>query len=442
MSSTKLTRRKFLSQTTKTAAGAIITPNIITSAALGDESTPPASDRVVMGHIGVGAQGGALLHNFMRLTDCQSIAVCDCFEDRRDEGVQRIDRNYADLKRSGTWKGGKAYRDFRELLARDDIDAVVIATPDHWHVPIALAAARAGKDTYVEKPLGLCISWNKALQEAIHRQGTVFQYGTHQRASQRCALGCELVVNGRIGEIKEIHVEAPCGSGDGGSMKEIPVPEGFDYDMWLGPAPRSPYTKDRCMNGGASFVYDNSIGFLGGWGAHPLDIMHWVYPHIPVEYEGTGKILTEGLFDVVDKWDIQGRFANDVKFTFKGSDEDGSGPDTDKTKFVGEEGWVAVSRAVLDAHPKSLLSSTIKPDEIHLYREGDHYQNFINAIKTRSEAESPIGSAVQSDLISHLSDIAIRTGRKIQWDPVREEIVGDEVASRMMIRSMRSPWHV
>ncbi len=440
MSGTKLTRRRFLSQTTKTAAGAIIAPNIITSSALGDASTPPASERIAVGHIGVGGQGGGLLRNFLGLPDCQVIGISDCFKDRRDAGVQLANDAYADRNGSGSWNGCEAYADFRDLLARDDLDAVVVATPDHWHVPIGLAAARAGKDMYIEKPLGLAIKWNKALRKAVKRHGRVFQYGTQQRGSRRCAFGCELVVNGRIGEIKEIHVESPCGFGPGGSAEPIPVPEGFDYAMWLGPAPLSPYTRDRCTNDGAWFVYDNSVGFLGGWGSHPLDLMHWVYPQVPVEYEGTGNIPKEGLFDVVDTWDVKGRFANGVPFTFKAFNQDETFPDTDKTKFVGEEGWVAVSRAVLDAEPKSLLTSLIKPDEIHLYREGGHYEDFLNAIKTRSNAESPIDSAVQTDFISHLSDIAIRTGRRITWDPEKEEIVDDEIATRMMDRPMRSPW--
>jgi len=347
MGSDELTRRRFLSQTTKATVGAIIAPTVITSAALGNASRPPASERITFGHIAVGGRGGgSLLPSFLSLSDCQSLAVCDCFEDRRDAKVQQVNSAYAGLKNSGTWKGCEAYRDFRDLLARDDIDAVVIATPDHWHVPIALAAARAGKDMYVEKPLGLCINQNKVLREAIHRYGNVFQYGTQQRCeSPHCAFACELVQNGRLGEIKEIHVAAPYQQKGtvAGSTEEIPVPEGFDYDMWLGPAPMSPYTKDRCTRWGSWHVYDNSIGFLGGMGAHPLDIMHWGYPQIPVEYEGTGVIPTEGLFDTVIKWDVHGRFANGVKFTFKGLTLDDK-PDSDKTTFVGEDGWVAASR--------------------------------------------------------------------------------------------------
>jgi len=213
-----------------------------------------------------------------------------------------------------------------------------------------------------------------------------------------------------------------------------PLPEGFNYDLWLGPAPESPYTVDRCTNLGTYHVYDNALGFIAGWGAHPLDIMHWGYPQIPVEYQGTGTIPLEGLFNTVTNWTIRGRFADGALFTFK------DGPD--KTTFVGEEGWIAASRETIEANPKNLLTAVLKPGEIHLLQNANHYQNFIDCVKSRRPPASPIGSAVQSDFVSHLSDIAIRTGRTIHWDPIREEIIGDEMASRMLSRPMRSPWRL
>jgi hypothetical protein len=179
-------------------------------------------------------------------------------------------------------------------------------------------------------------------------------------------------------------------------------------------------------------VYDNSLGFIAGWGAHPLDVMHWGYPHIPVEYEGTGFIPRSGLFSTVTNWTIRGRFADGTLFSFK------DGPD--RTTFVGEQGWVAASRGGIEAHPGSLLEVVIKPGEIHLLQNTNHYQDFVDCVASRRTPSSPIDSAVQSDFVSHLSDIAIRTGRRIQWDPSREEIVGDEMASAMLIRPMRSPW--
>jgi len=420
-------RRSFLKTTARMAAGSFAIPYVITSTAFGQGNIPPASERVTVGHIGVGGQGSGLLRGFLGVDHCQSVAVCDAFQSRREIRAQQIDKHYADRIGKAGYGRCAMFEDFRELLAREDIDAVVIATPDHWHVPIALAATRAGKDIYVEKPLGLSIRQNKAIRTAVRQYGNIFQYGTQQRSfNQHCGFACELLKNSYLGALKEINVVAP-GGAEGGSTEPIPVPEGFNYDLWLGPAPKSPYTKDRCTNKGTWYVYDNALGFIAGWGAHPLDVMHWGYPHIPVEYEGTGVIPTQGLFDTIKTWDIRGRFASGVKFTFK----DG-GPD--RTTFVGEEGWVSAGRGGIEASSKSLLSVKIKPDQIHLLKSTNHYRGFIDSVKSRSTPVSPIESAVQSDFISHLSDIAVRTGRKITWDPAKEEIIGDAMAKRLMHR--------
>jgi len=282
----------------------------------------------------------------------------------------------------------------------------------------------------------LSIEQNKAMRAAVHRYGAVFQYGTQQRSfSQHCGFACELVRNGYIGEVKAVHVIAPNGA-TGGDPTPQPVPEGFDYDLWLGPAPVTPYTHDRVIGTGRFHIYDYALGFIAGWGAHPLDIAHWGYPHIPVEYEGTGRIPTEGLFDTVVDWDVRGRYASGAEFTLK--------PGSDLTTFVGTKGWVAAGRGrqTLAAEPASLLDVKIKPDEIHLLQEKNHYADFLNCVLSRRTPASNIDSAVQSDFISHLGDICIRTGRKIKWDPVKETIVGDEAASRMTRRPMRAPWTI
>ncbi|MHC4200706.1 MAG: Gfo/Idh/MocA family protein [Planctomycetota bacterium] len=417
-----LTRRRFL-KGAAAAAGAAALPAIVPSSAFG------ASDRIALAHIGVGGRGGSLLGGFVGLGDCRIVATCDLFKSRREGRAGQVNGRY----RSQVCK---PYRDFREVLARDDIDAVVIATPDHWHVPIAMAAARAGKDMYVEKPLGVAAEWNFALRETLRRYGIIFQYGTQQRSSRHCRFGCELVRNGRIGKIQRIEVVAPGGRA-GGSTTPIPVPADLDYDMWLGPAPWSPYTKDRCTSNGTYFVYDNSLGFIAGWGAHPLDILLWGSDPdnlVPVEFEGTGRIPTDGLFDTITSWDVRCKYANGVEMRFT--------PGGDSTKWIGEKGWVRVRRGGLSTEPKSLMKSTIGPDEIHLVASRNHGQNFLDAVKTRTPAVSPIESSVDSDTISHLSDIAVRTGRKIRWDPKKEKIIGDEGAARMLNRAMRSPWRL
>jgi hypothetical protein len=196
----------------------------------------------------------------------------------------------------------------------------------------------------------------------------------------------------------------------------------------------TPYTHDRVFGTGRWFIYDYALGFIAGWGAHPLDIAHWGYPHVPVEYEGTGVIPTQGLFDTVVHWDVRGRYASGVEFTLK--------PGGDLTTFVGTEGRVAPSRGGITAEPASLLKVKIKAEQIHLLQDNHHYQNFLNAVLSRKTPASDIDSAVQSDIISHLGDICIRTRRKIKWDEKTEQIVGDPQASRMLSRAMRAPWRL
>jgi len=407
MNEIRINRRHLL----KGAAAAIAAPYVITSTALGNADTPPASGRVTLAHIGFGVRG--LAYDF--LPPCkgvQAVAIADPYRDRREACARLIK--------------GKAYADFREILARDDIDAVTIATPDHWHVPIAILAARAKKDVYGEKPLGLTIEQDLACLKVFRKMGRIFQYGTQQRSIPHCRFGCELVRSGRIGKVHAIEVIAPDGSA-GGSTKEIPVPPTLDYDLWLGPAPVKPYTADRCKNPGHFFIHDYSIGYLAGWGAHPLDIMIWGNDSDlagPMTVEGTGTIPTEGLYDNVLNWDMRVQFGDGVKVTFK--------PGGDSTKFIGSEGWVRVTRGGIDAEPKSLLTSKIGPNDVHLIDSPSHSQNFIDAVKARKPTGAPLDQAVRSDTISQLCDIAVRTKRKITWDPKTSTIVS--------MAEMRAPW--
>ncbi len=433
MAGKRVSRRDFV-------GGGWSAPLIITTRALGGGGVPAASDRIAIAFIGVGTRGGdGLVKHFTKLAECQCLATCDPFTDRREKWAHYIDGVYAERENKGSYKSCATYNDFREMLRRKDIDAVAIATPDHWHVPAAIAAVKAGKDIYVEKPLGLTMRQNLALRKAVNRHKRIFQYGTQQRSMPHLLHGCELVRNGRIGKVHTVEVIAPAGSA-GGKKTPMPVPPGFDYDLWLGPAPMAPYTEDRCIGLGRYFIYDYSIGFLGGWGAHPLDIMQWglgTDDTSPVEYEGTGVIPKEGLFDTVTTWEVHCKYASGVQVKFTSGS-------INLTKFIGPDGWIALSRekARCDAHPKSLLSSKIKPGEIRLHNSPNHYQDFLLSIKSRKPTVNPIESAVRSDTISQLSDIAIRTGRKIRWDPVKEQIIADAEAARMLDRPMRKPWRL
>lgn len=417
----KVARREVLKAA---VIGAIGAPWIVPGRALGRDNAPPPSERVALGHIGVGGQGRYLFGRFQAVAESQSVAVADCYQDRR-ESMAAVCK-------------GKAYADFRDLLARDDIDAVVVATPDHWHVPIAILAAKAGKSTYVEKPLGLSVGHLLACQKAFAEAGVVFQYGTQQRSSANCFLGCEMVRRGAIGKIVALEVDAPNG-GAGGSTAEAPVPAGFDYAMWLGPAPARPYTVDRCKPPGTYWVYDQSIGYLGGWGAHPLDILVWGCDADlsgPVVVEGTGVVPTEGLYDTVYNWDMK-LMLGEVPCTFR--------PGSDRTKFIGTDGWIQVCRdpGQTIASDPALLPAQLAPGETKLLRSTNHYANFVEAVKAAdpSKAVSNLKDAIRSDLISHLCDIAVRTGEKIAWDPAAQKLAeGSDKARGMLARALRAPW--
>ncbi|MFV2068040.1 MAG: Gfo/Idh/MocA family protein [Pirellulales bacterium] len=419
MNDQKLTRRDVLRAGSAAAAG-IAAPYIIPSTALGNADTPPPSERVTLGHIGVGGRGTWLLQQSQVGVGIQSLAVADCYKDHRDSAAAAIQ--------------GRAYSDFRKILDRDDIDAVIIATPDHWHVPIALMAARAGKDAYVEKPLGLALEQDVVCRKVFHEHKRIFQYGTQQREAAHQRFGRGLVRSGKLGELKAIEVKAPNGN-SGGSTAEAPVPSGFDYDRWLGPAPKVPYTIDRCKPSGTYWIYDQSIGYLGGWGAHPLDILVWCYDGDqsgPFTVEGTGVVPTEGLYDTVYNWDMTLEMADGVKITFK--------PGSDSTKFIGSEARLELTRNSIRAFPQDLLPNDLPPNS-HTQNTARHIQVFADAIRSRHGASSPIDDAVRSDVMSHLCDIAVRTGEKITWDPVKQEIIGgSEKAHAMVGRPMRQPW--
>jgi len=421
-----LTRRGFLRRAT--AAGAAISlPAIVPASVLGKNA--PSKD-VAVGSIGVGGRGTGIMLEAAGCPNTKIVAVCDPFEDRREQRAATLNQRY----------GGNVctpYRDLRDLLARDDIDAVTVGTSDHWHVPAALMAVRSGKDVYVEKPLGLSVEQNAAMRREANRYGRVFQYGTQQRSMAHIRFGCELVRNGRLGKIQSVEVTAPSYGFEGGSMEPIPVPKGFDYDLWLGPAPWSPYTKDRCTCWGTYWVLDNAHGFIGGWGAHPLTDMVWALGDdggaVPIEYEGTGKFGT-GLFDAPYDWDIHGRFASGVSFHFT--------PGGDCATIVGDKGRLSISRGGLRAEPTSLLQEKIGPNEARLYNSPSHMGNYLDCVRTRRQTVAPVEVAVLSDNITQLSMIAILTGRKIRWDPVKEEILDDPGASQLLTRAMRSPWHL
>ena len=429
-------RRRFLGA----ALGAVAGAQIIPASALGKGDQPAPSERIAVGCIGLGNRGPMLMKAFLGQSDARVVAVCDVNGQQREQGKSTVDQHYGD-------EGCAAYNDFRELCCRPDIDAVSIASPDHWHVLHSLEAVRNGKDIYTEKALGLSLAQDKALRAACHRYGAVFQWGTQQRSEENFRFGCELVRNGRIGKLETIEVGVPHDFAFPNQPTE-PVPDYLDYDLWLGPAPWAPYTFHRCRPWSKKDSYsiwyhisDYCLGGIGGyWGIHHLDIAQWGHgtDHTgPVEVEGTAEFPEDGLTDCAVSWKIEHTYADGVKMIYTDNEQNKQG-----VTFHGTEGWVFVRRGQIDAHPKSLLSSQIGPDEIHLPKTPGHQREFLDCIKSRKQTVSNIDVAVRSDTISHLTDICTRLRRKVRWNPDTEEIIGDAEAGRMLTRSMRAPWRV
>ncbi len=383
------------------------------------------------------------------MADVHVAAVCDVRESARLRAKNTVDQRYGD-------SACATYSDFRELLARKDIDAIVNATPDHWHVLIALEAARNGKDMYHEKPLGMSVQEAQVLRDEIHRTGRVFQFGTQQRSSYNFRFACELARNKKIGDLKTVVL-----GGVGGGERENPPPEppaepvppGFDYNMWLGPAPWAPYSAQRCSSAWGS-IRDYCLGGISGaWGIHDVDIAQWAANADdtgPIEIEGTGEVPTDGLATAITAWNITHTYANGVKVLHM----DGKAV-RDYAKqngfpelpwmgvlFIGTDGWIFASRNTLRAKPSSLLRIALSPDDLRLYYSNNHARNFVECVLSRRKTICPIESAVRSDTVCHIDDIAVRLGRKLRWDPAREIFLNDQDANRMLVRPMRSPWRL
>ena len=404
------------------AAGAITAPYYVPSTVFGANAP---SERIGIGAIGVGGQGSGNMRSFIGNKQSQVVAVCDV----DDEHMERA-RERAKLSNEHT------YRDFRELLDRKDVDAVSVGTPDHWHMPNSVAAVKAGKDVYCEKPLTLTIRGGRVLADACKRHGRIVQTGSQQRSASNFRFGCELVRNGRIGKVVRVEVGIPGNNRQcKPTWKPEPVPPDFDYDLWLGPAPWAPYHSQRCHYQ-FRFLLDYSGGQVTNWGAHHLDIAQWglgADDSGPIEVIGDGEFPQTGLFTTATRVYFECKYANGVTLICKTGGGGG-------TKFIGTEGWVHVNRGKIDAEPKSLLYSKIKPDEIHLYASRDHKQNFLDCIKTRKQ---PICSAEvghRSSSVCHLGNIAMRLNRRLRWDPKTERFLGDDEANHMTFRPMRSPW--
>lgn len=389
------------------------------------------------------------------------VAVCDLMDVHRRQARERVDRKYGEPTCA-------ELKDFREVLARKDIDAVLVATPDHWHVPVALAAARAGKDIYLEKPMGLAFEEDRLLRQAVQEKKRIFQFGTQQRSSREFQRAVESVRNGRVGNVRTINVWAPA-SRPGGSMAPTAPLAGLDYEFWLGPAPATPYTDGKAADNPATGAWKTwwyhdayALGFIAGWGVHPLDIALWGYPEMmkgPMRLEGRGVYPKQGAGNTAVAWEVMFTFADGVTMNYRGTANEYAerfpmNDFTDWTKrygkieghgtaFEGSAGWVEVHRGGVQASNPALLEPGVAAG-VAAYRarpSDSHQKDWIESIQQRRPAVCGIEESVQADLLCHLADIAARLERPLRFDPVRERFENDDVANaRLALRPMRSPW--
>jgi predicted dehydrogenase len=424
------------------------------------------SNRINVGVIGTGTRGTPDMEIFMRNDDVQVLAICDVNNASygyrnetklmgREPALEIANKYYSSKTRSGRFKGVAAYNDFRKIIDRSDIDAVAIVTPDHWHCAMTVMAAKAGKDIFCQKPMTLTIRDGQEMIKAVRKHNRVFQTGSQYRSHPAVRLACELVRNGRIGELKTIrnYIGVNNKTGPGPGWKPMPVPNGFDYDMWLGPAPEAPYHESRCIYK-FRFILDYSGGQITNLGAHSCDIAQWAHGTSltgPVEVEPLhAEWPPEGsLFTTALRCKFRLRYADGVEL-IEESQREGGGRGL---RFEGAKGWVLWS-GKLETHPESLKTSKIGPNEIHLPKPveysddqrrdhyADHVRNFLDCVKTRSEPIEPVEVGHRTASLCHLANIALRLNKKLKWDPEKECFLDDAQANQMLSRPIREPWRV
>jgi len=421
-----MNRRRFLRGAAGAACAGIAMPSIVPASVFGAQAP---SNRIVMGAIGVGSQGTGDMRGFLsKESQVQMVAVCDVDEGHLDGAKQIVNQKYGN-------NDCKAYKDFRELIGRGDLDAVQLAMPDHWHAIPAIAAARAGLDIHGQKPLARTIREGRAICDAVHRYGRIWQTGSQQRSDYKFRRACELIRNGRIGKIQKIEVGLPTGSATDVKKVQEP-PEGLDWNFWLGPAPKVPYRGVAHWNW--RWIMDYSGGQLTDWAGHHIDIAHWGMGWDytgPVEIEGKGNYPNEGLYNVPTEYKFTCKYADGTVMTVANNQQLTQG-----AKWYGETGWIHVNRGGLRASDEKILKEEIGPNEIRLYESRDHKQDFLDCVKSRKLPICPVEVDHRSISVGLLGEIAMLTGRKIRWNPETEQITGDAEASALLGRSYREPW--
>ncbi|MBM3888975.1 MAG: Gfo/Idh/MocA family oxidoreductase, partial [Verrucomicrobia bacterium] len=425
--SRRTSRRDFLRSSAALAAGALAGPCIVPASVFGQNAP---SKRITLGIIGCGNQSTVDIPEFLKNDGCQIVAVCDvnrASHGYRDEKQflgrepQRDFVNKAYAKKTGndSFKGCDAYNDFREVLTRKDVDAVVLITPDHWHAVQTIMAAEAGKDIYCQKPLSLTIRDGQEMIKAVRKHNRILQCGSQWRSKEHIRKACELVLNARIGKLQRVEsLVAPNNfTGPGPGWKPEPVPEGFDYDFWLGPAPKAPYHSLRCFYK-FRFILDYSGGQTTNFGHHSNGVVRWGVGDdlFPVEFEDQGSEWPEkgDLFTTATKVAFGAKFPNGVELVCK-TDKRGFG-----VRFEGSDGWIEVGSRKIESNPASLKDSVIGGNDKRLYVSENHYANFIDCVKSRKEPAEPVETGHRTSTLCHLGNIAMLLKTKVKFDPKTE----------------------
>lgn len=426
--SNRFTRRQFLKTTATAAVAPTLLPSSVWSAAKGP------NDRITLGFIGMGKQNSGLLNGFIHNNGAQVVAVCEVDTTRREHAKKTVEDYYAKQTNKGSFKGCEAYKDFRELLARSDIDGVVIATPDHWHAIQVVAAANAGKDIYCEKPLSLTIGEARAMVNAVRRNNRILQTGSMQRSSKEFRKACELVRNGRLGKIKTVRI------GIGGPSKWCDLPEetmepGLDWDFWLGPAPVRPYNSVLSPRG----VHDHfpnwrsyreySGGAMTDWGAHHFDIAQW----------GLG-MDNSGPVEIIPPDDPKA--TNGVRYLYANGVEMIHDSSKGGVTFIGTDGQIFVDRGRFKAEPEALGEEELGDKAIRLYASSNHLQDWLDCVRSRKLPICDVEIGCRSVTVCHLGNLAYWNHRRLKWDPAKERFIGDDEANTWLDRAKRAPWKV
>jgi predicted dehydrogenase len=432
-------RRSFL----KLAAG-VAAPTILPARLFG-KGAP--SNAMHIGCIGTGRMGhgdmsACLAQGLAQSTHARVVAVCDVDRHRVEHARDYVEDFYRRELPDRPHPPVRTYHDFRELLQQDDIDGVTISTPDHWHGLIAIAAAEAQKDVYLQKPLTYTIPEGKKLVAAVRKNRVVLQTGSQQRSDALFRRACELVRNGRLGRLQAIRVTVPLDKGVADATP-MPVPSNLDYDMWLGPAPLAPYAEGRCHpqaslhdRPGWLQVEPYCRGMITGWGSHMFDIAQWGRGSDdsgPVEFEATGEFPDRGLFNVHTTFRASMRYADGVNLLAESGEPAG-------VRFEGDAGWISVGRGRLEAEPAAILDEPLDPGEPRLYVSDDHMRNYLQCMQSRRDPICPVEVGHRSNSICVITHMAMKLGRQLRWDPKAEQFVDDDQANALLRNEYRSPW--